>query len=149
MRYSEITTALRTYIDNQWQAINAQWTTDDIANVSIEFPNTSIAPATGDLWIRFSFMFANAVQTVITGDVQTGDTIEGLLAFQIFIPQNTGDADTRRITDALILVCQGKDIEVTGSPQPITTGLNQVTEVGPTKSWYQTNVYFPFEYLVL
>lgn len=74
--------------------VKATWT-----QTPYERPNATFDPTPGEPWARLTILPV-AAERLCVGDPPTVRRHSGLVVFQIFVPPNTGDGDSRDLVDA-------------------------------------------------
>ncbi len=116
---------------------NDQWNRDEITTV---YDNQPLSETNDrDAFVRFAIRF-NDEDRIATGDVAM-HIMKGRIYLQIFVPKESGDAQTYTLSDKFIAIYRNWEQD----DPSIVCGTARV-EMAPTKEpYFQMNVSVPFE----
>lgn len=103
--------------------------------------NATFEPTPGQPWVRLSVLDGASRQVSVGTPTGGGvlDRSDGVIAIQIFTPDDQGEAQGRWLADAACILLRRKSLA-----GGITTRVPSVIVVGNEGAWHQINVTCPF-----
>lgn len=137
MSYATEAAAIRTRFNTEWKA--AQGFTDAEILTRVKWPNKTFTPPNGLSWVALEILPAGADQTTMGGPGTATFWYDGLIAGQVFVPDNAGDGAARTLAEQFCVIFRSVEAGGIIYDEPYT---NTAGSTG--NGWYQVNVWAPY-----